>query len=112
MSPCGREEAGEEWSGAEMPLSRASEWYIPGQIVSATDSQTGHPHPTQSDTKDTSRVDALRASCWRLSNVPVATDRADEAATCRFADRSVDETDGNQTREVCPRWSDERGREK
>ena len=32
-SPCGREEAGEEWSGAEMPLSRASGWYIPDQIV-------------------------------------------------------------------------------
>ena len=28
-----KEEAGEEWSGAEMPLSRASGWYIPDQIV-------------------------------------------------------------------------------
>ena len=66
-----------------------------GPIVSATDSQTGYLHPTQSDTEDTSLVDALQASCWRLSNVPVATDRADEAATGRFDDRGVDEIDGN-----------------
>ena len=75
-----------------------------GPMVSAADSQTGYrtrlrvTPRTRPEEQLLRKVDALRASCWRLSNlhVPAAANTCSAAATGRFADRRVDETDGNQ----------------
>ena len=63
---------------------------------------TPRARPEEQLLRKARKVDALRASCWRLSNLPAVANSAHAvataAATGRFADRSVDETDGNQTK--------------
>ena len=64
----GTEPVGSDGAAEGVSLQTSTKtWYWPDQIVSAADSQTRYPHPTQRHHAHTPDADTLRASCWRLS---------------------------------------------